>query len=212
VEYNNLSNTIYYRAVVQADGCPIDYSTISTVLVNESPDTPVASSNGPQCVGATLNLSTEAVPGATYAWTGPNGFSSSLQNPDIANVTAAHAGTYSLTVTVDDCPSTPGTTEVVINFIPATPSVSNNGPLCVGGTLNLSTAAVPGATYSWTGPDGFTSSLQNPGISNVTADHAGSYSLTITVDNCPSLAATTNVVISPVPATPSVSNNGPLCL
>ncbi|MDQ3535520.1 MAG: hypothetical protein M3421_07835 [Bacteroidota bacterium] len=212
VEYNNLSNTIYYRAVVQADGCPIDYSTISTVLVNESPDTPVASSNGPQCVGATLNLSTEAVSGATYAWTGPNGFSSSLQNPDIANVTAAHAGTYSLTVTVEDCPSTPGTTEVVINPIPATPSVSNNGPLCVGGTLNLSTAAVAGATYSWTGPDGFTSSLQNPGISNVTADHAGSFSLTITVDNCPSLAATTNVVISPVPATPEVSNNGPLCV
>src|SRR5205823_3479549 len=88
-------------------------------------------------VGSTLNLSTPAVAGATYSWTGPNGFTSSSQNPSIANVTTAAAGTYSVTITVNGCTSTAGTTTVVVNTIPATPTASNDGPLCVGSTLNL---------------------------------------------------------------------------
>ncbi len=40
------------------------------------------------------------------------------------------------------------------------PSPSSNSPLCVcaGNTLNLSSSG--GASYSWTGPNGFTSALQ----------------------------------------------------
>src|SRR5262249_28028772 len=38
---------------------------------------------------------------------------------------------------------------------------SNGGTICEGATLNLSATFLPGATYSWTGPNGFTSSQQN---------------------------------------------------
>jgi len=38
---------------------------------------------------------------ASYSWTGPNGFSSGLQNPVIPNATLAMNGTYTLTVTSD---------------------------------------------------------------------------------------------------------------
>ena len=105
---------------------------------------------------------TPAVAGATYSWTGPGGFTSAIRTPSITNVTLADAGTYNVTITVGGCTSAAGTTTVVINPLPATPTASNNGPLCVGQTLNLSTPTVAGATYSWTGPGGFTSAIRTP--------------------------------------------------
>ena len=136
--------------------------------------TPTPTSNSPVCAGSTINLSTSAVGGATYSWTGPNGFTSSLQSPTIANATAAMAGIYNVTVTTNSCTSAAGsTTPVVVNVIASTPTPTSNSPVCAGSTINLSTTAVGGATYSWTGPNGFTSSLQNPTIANATAAMAG---------------------------------------
>src|SRR6185503_20176079 len=118
--------------------------------------------NGPICAGSTLNLNTAAVAGAIYAWTGPGGFTSTLQNPSIANATTAATGTYSVTVTVNGCTSAAGTTSATVNAIPATPSATNNGPVCAGSTLTLSTPTVAGASYSWSGPNSFSSTSQNP--------------------------------------------------
>lgn len=61
-----------------------------------------AGSNSPVCAGAALNLTATTIAGATYIWTGPNGFTSTLQNPTI-NYTAAYAGTYSVQVTAPGC-------------------------------------------------------------------------------------------------------------
>ena len=118
---------------------------------------------------------------------GPNGFTSSLQNPSVPGITLADAGDYSVTATVDGCTGPAGTTTVVVNPIPATPIAGNNGPLCEGQTLNLTASFVAGATYSWTGPNGFTSSLQNPSIPNVTLAELGDYSVTVTVNGCTSM-------------------------
>src|SRR6185369_4108173 len=169
------------------------------------------SNGGPYCEGATIALSTPTVAGATYAWTGPNGFTSSLQNPTRANATTADAGIYSVTITVNGCASAAGTTNVVVNATPATPTASNGGPYCEGPTISLSTPTVAGATYSWIGPNGFISSLQNPTRTSATTADAGIYSVTITVNGCTSTAGSTNVVVNANPATPTASNGGPYC-
>src|SRR5205085_946440 len=156
-----------YSVTITVNGCTSAAGT-TNVVVNATPATPTATNGGPYCEGATIALFTPAVTGATYAWTGPNGFTSTDQNPTRPNATAADAGTYSVTVTVNGCPSAAGTTDVVVNATPATPSAANGGPYCAGATISLSTAAVAGATYSWTGPNGFTSALQNPTHANAT--------------------------------------------
>ena len=167
---------------------------------------PSPSNNGPICSGQTLNLfaNTNA---DSYSWTGPNGFTSTAQNPSIANVTTAATGTYSLTV---GCASAVGTTTVTINQTPATPSPSNNGPICSGQTLNLSAnTTAPG--YSWTGPNSFSSSAQNPSIPNATAAATGTYNLTVTSNGCASAVGSTAATVNQTPAAPSPSNNGPIC-
>lgn len=57
----------------------------------------VASSNSPICVGDNIEL--KASGGTNYSWTGPNGFSSILQNPIIYNATTANSGVYSCVIT-----------------------------------------------------------------------------------------------------------------
>ncbi len=200
-----------YSVTATVGGCTSVFGT-TTVIVNPIPATPTPSSNSPVCTGTTLNLTTTAVAGATYSWTGPNAFSSALQNPSIAGVTVLAAGTYSLTITVASCSSAVGTTAVVVNPTPAAPTAGSNSPVCVGSILNLTASNIAGATYSWTGPNSFSSALQNPSIIGITALGAGTYSVTATVAGCTSVFATTTVIVNPIPATPSPGSNSPLCV
>ncbi|MDQ3108687.1 MAG: gliding motility-associated C-terminal domain-containing protein [Bacteroidota bacterium] len=199
-----------YSLTVTTTGCTSAVGTVA-VVVNTTPATPTASSNSPVCTGDTINLSTPAVAGATYSWTGPSAFVSALQNPTRAGATAAMAGTYSLTVTTTGCTSAVGTVAVVINATPATPTASSNSPVCSGNTINLSTPAVAGATYSWTGPSAFVSAVQNPTRVSATAAMAGTYSVTVTTTGCTSAVGTVAVVVNATPATPSASSNSTVC-
>src|SRR5205823_6332323 len=152
------------------------------------------------CEGATISLSTPFVSGVTYSWTGPNGFTSAQQNPTRSNATTADAGTYAVTITVNGCPSVAGTTNVVVNATPATPTASNGGPYCEGATISLSTAFVSGATYAWTGPNAFTSSQQNPTLANAATADAGTYTVTVTTNASRLAAGSSNVVVNATPA------------
>jgi hypothetical protein len=180
------------------------------VTVNAIPSAPTAGNNGPVCVGSTLSLTASTVSGATYSWTGPNGFTSSAQNPSVStSATTAMAGTYSVTATVNGCTSAAGQTTVTVNAITATPSPSNNGPICSGQTLSLF-ANTTADSYSWTGPNSFSSSLQNPTISGATTAATGTYNLTVTSNGCTSAAGSTAATVNPIPATPTAGNNGPI--
>src|SRR5206468_4231432 len=90
---------------------------------------------------------------------------------------------------------------------PPAPTASNNSPISAGMTLSLTASTVAGAVYTWTGPNGFTSTNQNPSIFNATTNAAGSYSVTATVGGCVSPAATTTVTVDP-PVTLSIHSSG----
>src|SRR5207247_1776217 len=199
-----------YSVTVTVSGCTSAAGT-TNVVVNARPATPTATNGGPYCEGATIQLFTPTVASATYAWTGPNGFTSALQNPTRASATTADAGTYSVTVTVNGCTSAAGTTDVVVDPAPATPAPTNGGPYCEGATIQLNTPTVASATYAWTGPNSFTSALQNPTRTNATTADAGTFSVPVTVTGCTSAAGTTNVVVNASPATPTATNGGPYC-
>ncbi|MGZ3902281.1 MAG: PKD-like domain-containing protein [Bacteroidia bacterium] len=200
-----------YSVTATANGCTSNSGTVN-VVVNPIPAPPTAGNNSPVCTGQAINLTAATISGATYSWTGPNSYTSNVQNPVIASAALTNDGTYSVSVTVSGCTSsTQGLTTVTVNPTPTTPVAGNNGPLCVGDNLNL-TASNTGTTYSWSGPASFTASTQNTSVSNVTAANAGVYSVTATDNGCTSLAGTTTVVINPIPATPTVSSNSPLCI
>ena len=89
--------------------------TEAGVTLPTPPPAPVASYNSPMYAGMTLYLSASTVAGATYNWTGPNGFTSTSQNPSIINADQSASGTYGVTATVGGLTSSPGTVTVTVN-------------------------------------------------------------------------------------------------
>ncbi|AZA55121.1 T9SS type B sorting domain-containing protein [Chryseobacterium sp. G0201] len=79
--------------------------------------------------------------------------------------------------------------------------VTSNSPVCTNSTIQLN--ATGGTTYNWTGPNGFTSNLQNPTIPNATATNAGIYTCQISGSGACDGSFTVNVVVgdnvAPVP-------------
>lgn len=210
---NSLSAGTYSNISVNLGICSSNVAGPVVLTDPNPPAAPTATSNGPKCAGETLNLNATGVAGGSYAWTGPNGFTSSVQNPTINNVGIAANGTYSVTLSVSNCRSAASTVDVVINPRPAAPTINNNINICNNGTINLTASSnFTGAiTYSWTGPNGFTSNQQNPVINNATAANTGVYSVTViaAVGSCESPAATTSVTVSPVPVIANTSGNNP---
>jgi|GEM_PF-1277031 len=196
----------YTLTATNSGGCTGQDTT--TVVVN-TPPTAAASNGGPYCEGDTIDLTGEPDSMASYAWTGPNGFTSSLQSPTIADATSAAAGVYTLTVTDANGCTDQTTTSVTVNASP-TATASNTGPVCEGFPVQLIGGPAGMSSYSWTGPNGYTSSLQSPTILVTTSSHNGVYTLTVTnAAGCTDQAQTTVTVNAPPAVT--ASNNGPVC-
>lgn len=109
-------------------------------------------------------------------------------------------------------PNEPGITwgqEQNMNF---SISATYSSPLCAGGTLELKVDTIAGAVYSWTGPNGFKSSLQNPKITGVSTTDAGRYDITVEIPSgCASKSSSVNVNISPKAEGGSVSGTQTVC-
>jgi gliding motility-associated-like protein len=177
--YNPTNPERYLLRIIDLNGCEATDTVITTIFI------PKASSNSPVCQGDTLRLRAEPNGMKSYKWTGPNGFQSVFQNPVINKANAALAtGVYTLTVTTPSGCST--FVNINISFNPPPPAVliiPDMNPVCQGSTLTLTGDPSGMASYSWVGPNGFKSTLQNPQIPNITASGAGKYTLTVKTPN-----------------------------
>lgn len=172
---NPTATTTYTVTGTNASGCTA--TATATVTVNPSPSTPTAGNNGPLCAGSTLNLTASFSAGATYSWTGPNAFSSSLQNPAITNVAALNGGTYAVTATVGGCTSSAGTTNVTVNSGP-TMSAGSDQTVCFGNSVTFSGSASGAISYLWDFGDGGNSTVLSPVYTYLSP---GVYNATLTV-------------------------------
>jgi hypothetical protein len=186
-----------YIVTANYNGCIKKDTT--TVVVKPVP-VATAASSGAACEGQQISLTgSSTLVGSSFNWTGPASFSSTLQNPVLSPVTAAQNGTYNLTATLNGCTSPTATVNVTVYAIPATPTANSNIPVCAGGALNLTANSItPGVNYSWTGPNNFASTAQNPTISPVPLNAAGVYNVTADANGCVSPAGSVTVSINNV--------------
>ncbi|MCA0232239.1 MAG: hypothetical protein LCH91_17350 [Bacteroidetes bacterium] len=199
---------IYTVKVTDVNGC---FQTATTEAVIKDRPIAQATSNSPKCAGQTLILSAaDAGTGATYAWSGPNGFSRpNEQNPIITLAQPQHSGTYLLTVTRNGCSSTT-TVDVTIYENPVANALTNS-PVCEDSPLNFTAQnAGTGAQYQWKNSAGTVlSTSASFSIAKAALTDAGKYFLTVTKNNCVS-GDTVEVIVKPLPNI-TVQANTPLC-
>ncbi|CDK30306.1 immunoglobulin domain-containing protein [Candidatus Babela massiliensis] len=203
----SLSNSGTYSVIVtDSNNC----TGMSSSAVNVSQlSVSVSPSLESVCVGSTITLTANVSGGTTpysYQWTGPNGFTSTVNPLVINNATLSNAGLYQVTVT--DTNNCSGSSSSVVNVGQLSVSiVPVSQSICIGSTITL-TANVNGGiepySYQWQGPNGFTSNNQNVTINNATLSNAGTYQLTVTdINGCSGVSLATvnvgqlNVLVSP---------------
>lgn len=159
--------------------CNTSDDSMVTITLKEAVETPVVNVNTSFCPGEDIDFSIQAIPNAVYEWSGPNNFTSSLQNPTVTNAAAANAGTYTVKAIVGECNAL--STVAIVNK--PTPEYTYE-KVCDAGIFKVSIIPTEGsvfdpatATYSWTGPNNFTST-NNPLI--LTNQPRGDYNVVVT--------------------------------
>jgi hypothetical protein len=112
---------------------------------------PPCTSNSPICVTQTIQLSAQPVSGATYHWSGPNGFLSNLQNPSIPNAQLVNSGSYYLKISVNGQPSQ-DSTETIVNVYNPLANAGNDTTIANGvyATLHGNCTGGSGSySYHW---------------------------------------------------------------
>lgn len=119
----------------------------NTIVVTIKPlPIPNAGSNSPVLIGNTLNFNaSNALGGGSYFWTGPNNYSSELQNPSIVNATTQLSGTYTVKVTNNGCEAF-STVQVSVKaqlsrlYVKANAMGANNGTSWANAFMDLQSA------------------------------------------------------------------------
>ena len=148
------------------------------------------------CEGLELRLQAEG--GDTYAWTGPNGYASTEQDPVLSySATTAIDGLYSVVATANGCPSFGSTTVKVFPKVSAL--LSSDETICEGSTATLSAAqSTGGLYYKWTPSEGLDN--DNTAIVHASPAQTTKYSVKVSNDGCydDSKSATVTVLQTPL--------------
>jgi gliding motility-associated-like protein len=199
----NTTATSGTLSVTATNVCGTSAPRTIAITVNTLP----AAITGPDrniCQGIVTTLGAAPVSGNSYQWSSvPAGFNSTVANP-VASPLVTTTYTLVETNTASGCTKS---NSVVVTVIGSPVATGNNGPVCIGNQLQL-TGPSGMTTYSWTGPNGFTSTIQSPVVSaNASLAMAGSYIVTVTNSSGCSGTATTVVSVKDLPIPGLISSD-----
>jgi hypothetical protein len=158
-----------------------------------------ASGNSPVCEGDTIFLGVEFNQPATFQWSGPDFFTSQLQNPILTANPDVAAGVYTVLITGQNCVSE-RSVAIDITEAPIPQAIAVETEICEGDILFLGAVDVQGGSYSWTGPNGFQAFTRNTQVNNTVPASSGDYLLNLSVNGCSNGADTVSASVFPSPS------------
>jgi hypothetical protein len=177
-----VATTNYSVVFTSANGC-VAPSVSGTIVVKPYPV--ITTTNDTICIGSSTTLNTNVdLPGGTYTWAPLAANSSSI------TVSPTATTTYTVIYNLLACQDT-ATATVLVNPIPV--AQTSNAVMCFGDVINLiATANLPGGSYLW-------STNETNDTISISPSSTSSYTVTYTLNNCTSPAATAQVTVHPIP-------------
>ncbi|MFO0356971.1 MAG: GEVED domain-containing protein [Sphingobacteriaceae bacterium] len=180
-----------------------DYSVyVGTAPPSSSAITATASPNQTVCIGQNANLSVSfsGTTSTTFNWSGPNSFTSSVQNPTVLNTISANNGFYHVSIGTSTCPTMAKThVYIALSNLSIT---STNSVICSGASVTLTASG--SNNYTWS-PGNLTNTVAVFSPTTTTAYTLASTSTnscigtkiyTVTVNICNSLFETSEEIQS----------------
>ncbi|MEN9743496.1 MAG: hypothetical protein RLZZ65_1301, partial [Bacteroidota bacterium] len=170
---NNGTSDVY-----NSFGCPTSANNEVTISTANCP--PVDFSyNQPLCPGDTLHLAALNSQWANYQWSGPQGFSSTVYNPNVSNLSTLNSGVYELDISFNgsSCLLSNITNSIIVNPNPVINVNNITNVSCFGaanGSINTSATGANPIAYQWT-------SGQN--TASISGLSPGLFSLVVTDNN-----------------------------
>jgi gliding motility-associated-like protein len=145
----------------------------------------ITTANDTICFGGSTTLNTNVdLPGGSYSWTPISATSSSI------TVSPAATTNYTVIYNLLGCQDTASAT-VLVNPIPVVQT--SNAVMCFGDVINLiASANLSGGTYLW-------STIETNDTISISPASNSTYTVTYTLNNCTSPAATAQVTVHPIP-------------
>ncbi|MCE7956110.1 MAG: hypothetical protein DYH00_10655, partial [Bacteroidetes bacterium CHB6] len=192
-----VSGTYYWMIVPQIGGggssCNVWSFTVSPA------PTAVASSGGDVCEGTDIDLySANTAPGQgsgnSFAWSGPNGFTSTIQNTNVTNPNSSNSGYYVVIVTNQYGCTAADSVNVTVNPNPTLNIISTQNVGCMGGSDGTATIGATGGTPDYD----FTADYMNyyQGTSQATVPDLSEGTTTIYVSDANGCSSTIDVTLT----------------
>ena len=194
------STTITYTCIASGV-CGFKQTLTKTITVNPLPTVTINSGNTPSiCTGSSVNLTASGT--STYSWSTGSALATISVNPTINNTPYTVIGTDA-----NGCTDTATTNVTVYPLPPAIATNASQSVSCTGNTLYLISSGGPNSvSFSWSGPNSFTSTSQNIVLFNSTLAMNGIYTVTVTDVNGCVATDTTAVLLHQTPQPVTVSD------
>ncbi|MEM9836190.1 MAG: gliding motility-associated C-terminal domain-containing protein [Bacteroidota bacterium] len=218
-EVSPMNSGSYAVTVSNSNGC-VSTPAVFTVDLQFAPATPIPpfTLDGEigYCVGSDFSIATtDYGPGSLYFWQLPGGsvITSDTNMIDLNAFGEEFAGNYRVRVVRDGCTSPfSDPREIFVTNFPNM-AISANSPVCAGEAIMFQVTDLAGATYSWRGPNNFSSSLANPTIGTANALlHNGEYRVVAAIGGCVSDTLSIDVAVLPKPSVPVGVPTMPICI
>ncbi|MFZ4059573.1 MAG: hypothetical protein ACOYKE_15620, partial [Ferruginibacter sp.] len=169
----NLAHDCY--AYIDCSCLPLEINSIDTICQGQS------------------TILTAPIGALSYLWSpGGDTTASITVNPIVTSTYSCQVATYGNVTSYNVL------TKTIVVLTATTPSAGSNSPICLGQSLHLTSTAFGASGFSWTGPNNFNSSIQNPIITYPSPLNSGWYVVTAHFSNA--CAPTDSIMVTILPS------------
>jgi len=206
--------TLYLNAPYSCSGTPELLDSVTLQLL-DTPTARILTPDTVMCTGGHVQIRVTGDDNLQYSWTPASGLSNAAVKEPLA--APAATTTYTLTAALpgSGCAPVSGSLTIAVQPVPGTTEAGEDMTICEHTPALLNPDVQPddpAFTYSWSGPQGFSSFARELDIADPVSAQSGYYYFTVSGGVCGSVTDSVKIDIVTFPSAPVVTGPFRYCL